>query len=220
MSTPVLVIGNHNYSSWSLRGWLALRKAGATPDLIRLPLDTPEFHDAIRSHSPSGRVPVLHHDGVTVWDSLAIAEYAHEVFAGGGLWPAGRAARAEARAASAEMHSGFIALRTAMPMNCRARGRRVETPAAVAADIERITGLWDDARARHAGDGPWLYGPFSIADVFYVPVALRFRTYGVAVEGAAGEWMARLLADADIQWWCEAAAAEREIIAAEEVGER
>ncbi|PWG61080.1 glutathione S-transferase [Sediminicurvatus halobius] len=216
MSTPVLVIGNFNYSSWSLRGWLALRRAGVTPDLIRLPLDTPEFHEAIRRHSPTGRVPVLHHDDVTVWDSLAIAEYANEIFAEGSLWPAERVARAEARAAVAEMHSGFAALRAALPMNCRARGRRVETTPPVAADIERLQALWGDALARHGGPG--LFGPPGIAEAFFAPVALRFRTYGIAVQGAAGEWLARLLADEDVQWWCAQAEAEREVVAAEEVG--
>lgn len=218
MSTPVLVIGNHNYSSWSLRGWLALRKAGVAPDLIRLPLDTPEFHEAIRPHSPTGRVPVLHHEGITIWDSLGIAEYANEVFAAGGLWPVNRVARAEARSAVAEMHSGFGALRAALPMNCRARNRQVALTPAVAADIERVRALWADARARYAGEGDGLFGPPGLADVFYAPVALRFRTYGIAVEGAAGEWMQRLLADEDIVWWCAQAEAEREVIAAEELG--
>ncbi len=123
MSDVRLVIGNKNYSSWSLRAWLPLRKAGVVFEEIRLPLDTPEFALQIAELSPSRRVPVLWHQGHCVWDSLAIAEYVNEVWAQGGLWPAQLQARARARAISAEMHSGFASLRQRMPMNCRASGR-------------------------------------------------------------------------------------------------
>lgn len=216
MSETTLVVGNCNYSSWSLRAWLALRKAGAEFSLLRLPLDTPEFRQRIGEYSPTGRVPVLHHGARVVWDSLAIAEYANETFAGGRLWPADPDARALARSASAEMHSGFAALRAALPMNLRAEGRRVAADAAVEADIRRIGALWNHGLERFGG--PWLVGDYCIADAMFAPVASRLRTYGVELAGAAAGYREQHLADPDFQLWARWAAAEPEVVAAEEVG--
>jgi glutathione S-transferase len=172
-----LVMGNKNYSSWSIRPWLALKHAGIPFEEIVIPLDRPETTAAIAKHSPSGRVPCLLDGDITVWDSLAICEYAAEHHPA--LWPADRAARAKARSVAAEMHSGFAALRTAYPMNIRASKPKAPTPE-VAADIKRIRAVWRDCLTT---GGPFLFGAFSIADCMYAPVVTRFRTYGVTLDG-------------------------------------
>ena len=213
---PVLYIGNRNYSSWSLRAWLALRFMGMDFDTERLPLDTPEFHDRIRSISAAGRVPVLRDGDRVVWDSLAICEYAAERVAHGG-WLEDERLRTHARCAVAEMHSGFGALRSALPMNIRAR-RRVHLDTAVERDIERMVGLWCEALTLHAGTSNWLYGERSIADAFFAPVLLRFLTYGVPVPELCQPWMQQVLEDADLQAWCALALEETEIVEADEVG--
>jgi glutathione S-transferase len=217
MSAWTLVIGNKNYSSWSLRPWLALRHLGLEFTEMRLPLDTDEFRSRIASLSPSARVPALITDELTVWDSLAICEYAADV-AGRG-WPAARAARAIARAVSAEMHSGFAALRAAWPMNVRAVGRRVAANAAAAADLARIDRLWLDCRRRFGASGPWLFGDYSVADAMFAPVACRIRSYGVSgLSGESARYVATALADPPLADWAAAAAAEPEILPREEVG--
>jgi glutathione S-transferase len=166
----------------------------------------------VLKYSPSGKVPALRHGAVRVWDSLAICEYLAERFPEKQLWPADVAARAEARAVSCEMHSGFQALRQNMFMNIRRRmPTRGRTPE-VLQDIERITAIWSDCRARHAADGPFLFGRFCIADAMYAPVALRFQTYQVAVDGAAGDYMRMLLALPAVQEWVAAAHAETDKI--------
>jgi glutathione S-transferase len=217
MNTPLLVIGNYNYSSWSLRAWLALRKSGARFDVVRLPLDTPEFAAAIGRYSPTGRVPVLHHQGRVVWDSLAIAEYANEQFAGGALLPADSGQRARARSLMAEMHSGFAALRQTMPMNCRAR-RTVPASPAVSEDVARVDALWTECRHAAGTTGPWLFGRFSLADAFYAPVASRFHTYGVPLSAAAAEYRDTVLGDPDMAEWLRAGREEPEVVTADEAG--
>ncbi len=218
MTQALLIIGNRNYSSWSLRGWLALAKSGAEFEVRRLALGTPAFRSEIGRYSPSGRVPVLHHAGRIIWDSLAIGEYANETFADGGLWPADAAARAHARSAGAEMHSGFAALRAELPMNCRARDRAVVASPALERDVDRIRALWRECRDRFGAGGPWLYGRWSIADAMYAPVASRFLTYGIALDGLEAGYAATVLADADLAAWMSAAAAEPEVLDEEERG--
>ena len=168
MAEFTLVIGNRNYSSWSLRGWLMAKIAGIDFDEIVVPLDRPETSAAIRKHSPSGRVPVLRHGDVAVWESLAIAEYLNDIRPDAGLWPASVAARAHARAVSAEMHAGFAELRTHMPMDIRASHPGQGMTPEVRADIDRITGLWRDCRQRFAKmasrDDGFLFGTISAAD--------------------------------------------------------
>ncbi len=216
MSKPLLVIGNKNYSSWSLRGWLALRKSGADFEELRLPLDTEEFAQRIGELSPTGRVPVLHDGELRIWDSLAIAEYANERWAGGSLLPADAPARAHARAVMAEMHAGFLELRARMPMNCRAEQRRILIDAALQADIDRVCSLWASCLAQYGG--PWLFGGFSLADVMYAPVAIRFSNYQVELPEAALGYRATVFADPDIQAWMDAGRAEPEIVEADEAG--
>lgn len=211
---PTLIIGNKNYSSWSLRPWLLLRHHGVAFDERRLLLDTPEFAAEVARWSPSGRVPALRHGEVAIWDSLAICEYADEVFLDGAGWPADVAARALARTVSAEMHSGFQALRTAMPMNARRRKASPGISAAVRHDIDRVFALWSDCRRRFGSGGPFLFGAFSIADAMYAPVALRFLSYGVALDEPARAYVGALLGLDALQEWLCAAAAEPETLAA------
>jgi len=212
-----LVIGNRNYSSWSLRAWLALRHLGLEFDEVLVPLDAADTREELERCGPSGRVPVLRAADLTVWDSQAICEYAAEL-AGRG-WPSAREARAVARSVSAEMHAGFPTLRALWPMNARARNRRTAMTAALAADIERIDEIWNDCRRRFGGGGPWLFGAeYTIADAMYAPVVLRFNTYGARVSDGARWYMATVLEDAHLQQWLQAARAEPWTIANDEVG--
>ena len=198
MAEFTVVIGNKNYSSWSMRGWLMARIAGIEFDEIVVPLDRPETQAAIRKHSPSGRVPVLLHRGLAVWDSLAIAEYLNDLKPEAGLWPPSAAARAHARSISAEMHSSFTDLRENMPMNIRASLPGKGMTPGVRADIERITFLWRDCRKRFAGafqkDEGFLFGTFGAADAMFAPVATRFRTYGVTLDTDADAYCTAVLA--------------------------
>lgn len=218
MPDVTLVIANKNYSSWSLRAWLYLAQAQARFDEVRIALDTPQTQERIARYSPSGRVPVLIEGGLTVWDSLAICEYWSETHAGGSGWPAARAARAEARAISAEMHAGFQALRSELPMNIRARRRVAVSPAATA-DIARVTAIWDHCRRRHESAGPWLFGRFSIADAMYAPVVLRFETYGIPLGGQAAAYAHTVLTDPCVMAWAADARRETETVAGDEKGE-
>jgi glutathione S-transferase len=214
MSDYILVIGNKNYSSWSLRPWLAMRQAGLPFREVRIPLYTPESKAQIRSYSPSGKVPCLVDGALAVWDSLAICEYLAERHAQAKLWPADPYARAVARSISAEMHSGFQNLRSNMSMNCRKRfpgmGRTVE----VAGEIERVQRSWGEAREKHGAGGPFLFGAFTIADAMYAPVVLRFRTYAVQLNPVCREYADAILALPAMQQWLADAEAETEVIAA------
>jgi glutathione S-transferase len=174
-----LIIGNKNYSSWSLRAWLILRQAGLKADEVLIALSEPGSKSALLKHSPSGRVPCLVHGDLTLWDSLAIGEYAAELAPDAGLWPADRAARALARSVSAEMHSGFTALRSNMPMNIRSSFPKEGRKPGVQEDIDRVKAIWRLCLSRHGGDGPFLFGRFTIADAMYAPVVSRFRTFAV-----------------------------------------
>jgi len=217
MAPLTLVIGNKNYSSWSLRPWLLLKHLRLPFSEVLIALDTPSTREDIEKHSPSGRVPVLHHGDITVWDSLAICEYLAETTGKG--WPAAAAARAVARAVSAEMHSGFTNLRTLWPMNARARNRHTAMTAALEADIERVDEIWNDCRSRFGAAGPWLFGEYSIADAMYAPVVLRFNTYGAGSISPAARWyMASVLEDAPLQEWLAAAKQETWTNPSSEVG--
>jgi glutathione S-transferase len=205
-----LVIGDYNYSSWSMRGWLAAKASGAAFETIVVALREADTAAQIARYSPSGRVPCLIDDGLAIWDSLAIAEYCAEL--NPALWPADAQARAVARAVSAEMHSSFTALRTHMSMNIRkdysGHGR---TPEALA-DIARINTIWLDCRQRFgsagADSGPYLFGAWSIADIMFAPVCMRFVTYGIELEGTANDYLRSVLAHPHVQEWVAAARAE------------
>lgn len=200
----LLVIGNRNYSSWSLRPWLVLKHAGAAFEEIVVPLSQANTPEEIRRHSPSGRVPVLKDEDLTVWDSLAICEYVNEKFPDAKLWPQEVKTRATARSVCAEMHSGFGAIRSQFPMNIRLR-RKKEPTAEADAEIARLVAMWAEHRMRHSRHGPYLFGAFCIADAFFAPVATRFVTYGIKVDGAAGEYMRTLLGMPAMQEWSDKA---------------
>lgn len=201
-----LVIANKNYSSWSLRPWLVLKHAGVAFDEIVIPLDQPDTRAGILRYSPSGRLPCLIDGALTVWDSLAICETLAE--SRPQLWPAAVAARARARSISAEMHSGFMALRQQMPMNCRAKlPGRSRTPE-VDADIARIAAIWEECRSGHHEGGDFLFGRFSIADAMYAPVVWRFLTYGVTLPATARAYCDHMASQSAMQEWLAAACAE------------
>ena len=216
MAPLTLVIGNKNYSPWSLRPWLLMKHVNLEFQELLIPLDTPETREQIERYAPSGRVPVLRHGTLCVWDSLAICEYVAELSGSG--WPRAREVRAVARAVCAEMHSGFSTLRSLWPMNARARNRRTAVTAALEADVERIDELWNDCRGRFGGGGPWLFGEYSIADAMYAPVVLRFNTYAARISQTARWYMASVLEDAPLQQWLQAAQQEPWTIASEEIG--
>jgi glutathione S-transferase len=211
-----LVIGNKNYSSWSLRAWLLLKHVGLEFEELLIPLDMASSQEQLSACGPSGRVPVLRDGDLTVWDSLAICEYAAERSGRG--WPQAPAARAVARAVSAEIHSGFSTLRSMWPMNARARNRHTAVTAALEADVERIDEIWNDCRSRFGGSGPWLFGEYSVADAMYAPAVLRFNTYGARISQTARWYMASVLEDGALQEWLQAAKHEPWTIAADEVG--
>jgi glutathione S-transferase len=205
-----LVIGNKNYSSWSLRPWLHLRESRIPFEEIPISLYRADSAEQIARFSPAGRVPVLlDDDGTTVWDSLAIVEHVREHHGGVG-WPQNRAASARARSITAEMHSGFLALREELPLNVRARSPIDPSTLSDGArrNVERVLEIWSGCRTEHARAGDWLFGEFSIADAFYAPVALRFVTYSIAAPDAAQSFVDAVTSLGSIREW--AAAAERE----------
>jgi glutathione S-transferase len=218
MSDLTLVIGNKNYSSWSLRPWILMKHLGVKFREQQVLLDTPTFKEEVAKVGPSGRVPVLKHGDLTIWDSLAICEYIAEVTGKG--WPADRKARAFARSVCAEMHSGFADLRREWPFNARARNRRPALTPNLEADIDRIDEIWIDCRRqfgeRH--DGPWLFGEYSIADAMYAPVVLRFNTYRAQISDTTRWYMAAVLEDGPLQEWVQAAQKEPWTLPGSEVG--
>ncbi|MBT6094803.1 MAG: glutathione S-transferase family protein [Rhodospirillaceae bacterium] len=200
-----LIIGNRNYSSWSLRGWLVMKLTGAAFNVVVIPLDLPESRNAIQAHSAAGKVPILRHGSLTVWDTLAIAEYLAELFPDKHLWPDDTEARARARSVASEMHSGFAALREHLPMDLRVHAPGGKVGPGVGEDISRINTLWTDCRRRFGGDGPFLFGDFCIADAFFAPVVGRFRTYGIELSGEAAAYAEAIWQWPDMQAWLDAA---------------
>ena len=211
---PLLIIGNKNYSSWSLRPWLALAQAGVEFSEQRVRLRQTESRDEILKFSPSGKLPCLIDGELTVWDSLAICETANELYVSGRLWPDDARQRQRARAVAAEMHSSFAALRTHLPMDIRARlpeqGAVAQQRADVAQDIERIRAIWSDSLARSGG--PFLFGGFSIADAFFAPVVTRFVTYAVVLPAPLARYAQAVLDLEPMQAWTAAAHAETEVL--------
>lgn len=221
MNAPLtLVIANKNYSSWSMRPWVLLRGRGIPFQERMLKFESPEWRDHIARLSPSGLVPVLWEGepgtGFATWDTLAIAERLHEIFPDRGIWPADPQARAQARSAAAEMHSGFRALRGAMPMNIRSRYPGKGMNEGVAKDIARIDLLWSSLRKNFGKGGPYLFGDYSAADAFYAPVATRLVTYGVELKGAAREYQQALLDSPGVKAWSAEAVKETEFVAEDE----
>ena len=216
-----LIIGNRNYSSWSLRGWLAARQSGLPFEALTVHIDGDDWQAMKRQDGefqPSaGKVPVLWDGEVVVWDSLAICEYLADKVGRDRFWPRDDAARGMARAMVAEMHSSYLALRRSCPMNIRRRVAGIELSEEARADIVRILGLWAEARARFGRGGPFLFGTFSAADIFYAPVVSRFITYGIPVPGFARTYMEAVWEHEWLREWVAAAEDEEWVIAQFEV---
>ena len=205
---PVLTISSKNYSSWSLRGWLLCKLAGLDVEEAVISLDDPDNRAELLLLAPSVLVPRLNHDGVSVWDTLAIAEYLAELYPDAGMLPDDRAARAHCRSTAGEMHSGFHNLRSALPMNLRAQYENFKIFAGARADIERIQSIWGECLDRWGG--PFVYGKPTIADAMFAPVCTRFLTYGVPMSEAAAAYSDTILAWEPMAQWIEAAKQEPE----------
>ncbi len=217
MPKLVLVIANKNYSSWSLRPWMALTMAGIPFDEKMVRFGEPQFGQEIRKISPAGRVPVLLHGKLVIWDSLAILDYLAEIFPGKNLWPKSKAARATARSVSNEIHSGFSDLRSACPMNLRRPSKVVKMSDAANADVSRIEALWRDCRKTYGKGGKFLFGKFSIADAMYAPIVSRFETYSIPVAKDSREYMANITSTRAFQTWKAEALGEPWIVPEDEV---
>ena len=217
MSHLHLVIGNKNYSSWSLRPWMLLTMAGIPFAETVIPLDTPDTSRLIAEHSPAGRVPVLRHGRLAIWESLAIMEYLAEVFPEKSLWPKAVAARAMARAVANEMHAGFSNLRNACPMNLRRPRKPVPMSASALADVARVEDIWRQCRVKFAKGGKFLFGKFSIADAMYAPVVTRLDTYDIQVADDTRAYMDSVMNSSAFGAWKEAALKEQWIVPSDEV---
>jgi len=215
---PKLIIGNKNYSTWSLRPWLLMHEAGIEFDEHRIALDTETTRSEIAAFNAGSTVPILQLGDATLWDALAICETVAERWPDKQLWPGDADTRAYARSICAEMHSGFHMLRECMPMNCRAMGRKVTLPDELTDDIDRVIAIWSNCHKHYSGDSGWLFGNFSVADAMFAPVVLRFRTYGINLPESAGYYPHRVLESEAMQEWLAAAECEVEVIDKEEKG--
>jgi glutathione S-transferase len=216
---PTLVIANKLYSSWSMRPWLLLKQLGIAFDEVVIPLDTPTTKAEVLKHSPAGKVPILIDGEVTVWESIAIMEYAAEAY-GAPVWPQDRAARAMARAIAAEMHAGFGALRSACPMNLGKRFALRDRGEAVAQNVARFEAIVREARGRFGQGGPFLFGSFSGADAMYAPLVTRLETYSIPVSPEIRAYMEAVLSLPSFREWRDAALKETWIVPDDEVDEK
>jgi glutathione S-transferase len=212
-----LVIGNKNYSSWSMRPWIAMKIADIPFAETVIPIYYPDSKEKFLSHSPAGRVPILHDGEVRVWESLAILEYLAETFPAAQMWPADGGARAHARAIANEMHAGFVPLRRHLPMNMRRPVQKRHLTSDAAANVKRIDAMWSDCRLRFGAGGPFLFGAFSAADAMYAPVVSRLHTYAVDMSAVARAYMDAMMALPAWQEWTAAALAEDWVLAEDEV---
>jgi glutathione S-transferase len=212
-----LLIGNKNYSSWSLRPWIAMKVADIPFVETVVPLDTPEFKPTVSAVSGSGKVPALADGGVHVWESLAILEYLAEKFPTADLWPAQPAARAHARAVASEMHAGFLPLRRHCPMNFWRPVKKRDLTPQVAENVRRIDAIWSECRKRFGAGGPFLFGAFGAADAMYAPVVSRFHTYAVEVGATSRAYMGAVMELPAWREWESAARKEEWVLAQDEV---
>lgn len=212
-----LVIGNKNYSTWSLRPWLLLSAFEIDFEEVQESLIQEGLKQRLGKYSPTSRVPVLIDDALHIWDSFAICEYVSEKYLNNKAWPENQEMRAEARSLCAEMHSGFSAMRNEMPMNCRAE-RKIKISPEAMEDIQRIDAIWSEYTSKNSHLGPWLFGKFSIADCFFAPVVLRFLTYGISLSIPAQKYSTLVLNHKCIVDWLESGKAETEIVIEDEAG--
>lgn len=210
MKELTLVIGNQNYSSWSLRAWILLKQAGIPFKEIKVQLH--QGASKIDQYSPSGKVPVLIDGDIKVWESLAIGDYIAEKFPDKNLWPKDPKARAAARSVSSEMHAGFQALRGAMPMNCRVKMKSRAVASNVTNEIERIQSIWTECRKTYGKSGPFLFGHFTVADAMYAPITVRFNSYSVHLTELPTSYMNTISSLPAMHEWMQAALAEKEKI--------
>lgn len=210
-----LVIGNKNYSSWSLRPWILMKHARIKFEEIRIPLFTSEGDRLLEELCPAKQVPVLYDGKLVLWDSLAICEYVADKFPDKKLWPEANVDRARARAMSAEMHSGFQHVREQMPMNCRRRVTGFKPDLETEIDIDRVVQLFEQALMD--SNGPWLFGHYTVADAMYAPVVSRFNTYGITTPPRTQAYCEKVLDDASMKQWFEDASHENEIIEKAEI---
>jgi glutathione S-transferase len=214
-----LVIGNKNYSSWSMRPWIAMKAAGIAFEEILIPFGSPlgntEFKRQLAAYTPAGMVPVLIDGDTHIWETLAILEYLAETFPDRRLWPADAKPRAQARTLASEMHAGFAALRRECPMNIRRPVRARELSAAAQENVARIEAIWGDCRARHGG--PFLFGKFGAADAMYAPVVMRLHTYGITVSRETLGYMETMMALPAFAEWRAGALSESAIVAEDEI---
>jgi glutathione S-transferase len=212
-----LIIGNKNYSSWSLRPWLAMKAVGIAFEETLIPLGAPDFKARLANLGGAGKVPLLIDGEIRVWESLAILEYLAEKFPAADLWPRDPAARAHARAIASEMHSGFSSLRNQLPMNIARRVIARQLDADATADVVRIQSVWSESRKRFGANGPFLFGAFGAADAMYAPVVSRFHTYAVDVGSIARDYMTAIMALPAWREWREAARRETSVLPHDEV---
>lgn len=213
-----LILGNKNYSSWSLRPWIAMRQAGISFEEEIIPLYEPGSAERVLKYSPAGKVPILIDGDMTIWESLAILDHLAERFPKAQIWPSDLKARAHARAISAEMHAGFAPLRRHCPMNMRRVNKRLELTPEVDANVRRIEAIWTDCRARFGQGGPFLFGQFSAADAMYAPIVSRFSSYSIGVGAACQAYMAAMMALPAWQEWRADGVAEPWIMPGNEIG--
>lgn len=211
-----LVIGNKNYSSWSMRPWVLLRQAGIEFEEVQLKFNADARAQGVEAYSPTGLVPVLIANGAPIWDTLAICESVAEMYPQHGLWPAAARARQVARSICAEMHAGFRDLRGSMPMNIRSAHPGKGMNPAVRKDIDRVTAIWQSCREHYGSNGPLLFGGFGVADAYYAPVVMRFMTYAVELPPVAQAYADAVRALPAVQEWMAAARRETELVAADE----
>jgi glutathione S-transferase len=212
MQKLTLIIGNKNYSSWSLRPWIFMKTAGIAFEEKRIPLYTDQTPELLKPYFSNAKVPVLIDGSLIVWDSLAILEYLAGKYPDTGGWPKDGNARAVARSVSAEMHSSFATLRSGLPMNCRKIFQNFIISAEVQHDINRIRSIWKYCKSLYGQNGPWLFGNFCIADAMFAPVVLRFNGYGIPLDGMEKEYLLTTLGNAHLIQWIEDAQKEKEII--------
>ncbi len=220
MTTLTLIIGNKNYSSWSLRPWIFMKQMGLPFTEKRIALYTDTYKEALSRYNSGSKVPILLDNTLTIWDSLSILEYISDVYLDGGGWPIDSEKRAVARSVSAEMHANFLDMRTNLPMNCRKTFSNMTFSKETNQDIQRIKDILQFCREKYGENGDWLFGDYSIADAVFTPVILRFQGYGVSLEGVVDDYAKLTLQQPALIEWIKSGVEEKEIIKWAEISDK